>query len=212
MATQLGLYNGALLEIGETRLASLTESREARYELDAVYDNVLADCLSEGLWNFAIRSAKFTADSSITPNFGYSEIFSKPSDWVRTAALCSDDLFRSPINAYVDEVGFWAADVDPIYVMYVSNGSGYGGDLTLFPPTYRRFVEVALAERVCMAITQNAGDKQRLERQTLPFARRNALNKDAMNEGAKFPRMSSWNRARGGGGGRERGSISSLTG
>lgn len=212
MATQLGLYNGALIELGEARLASLTETREGRYLLDAIYSDVLADCLSEGLWNFAMRSVKIDADTAISPDFGYNKVFDKPSDWVRTAAFTSDEFFNSPINDYVDEVGFWACEVDPIYVMYVSNGSGYGGDLTLFPPTYRRFVEVALADRICMGVTQNVTDKQRLERQTLPFARRNALNKDAMNEGAKFPRVSTWNRARMSGSRRERGKTSSLTG
>jgi hypothetical protein len=198
MATKITLYNSALVELGAERLATITEQRKSREELDAVYDDVLSDCLSAGLWNFAMRSVKLVADSTITPNFGFTEVFDKPDDWVRTAAFTSDEDFTNPIpdHGYRDEVGFWAATQSPIYLQYVSDDSSYGGDLTLFPPTYRRFVEIALADRICLSVTQNAQDKERLERLALPKAKRNALSKDAMNEGAKYRRRGSWNDSR----------------
>lgn len=214
MATKLGLFNAALLEIGEARLASLTEAREARYVLDDCYDNVLADCLEAGQWNFAVRTVQLAADTGINPNFGHPEIFAKPSDWVRTVGLATDELLQCPLTDfdYKDEVGYWATNVTPIYVAYVSNDASFGLNLTAWPRGFTRFVEVALADRIVLRIAQNSGEKERLETVALPRAKRMALSRDAMNEGDKFRRRSTWNSARGGSGYRDRGSRSSLTG
>jgi len=214
MATKLGLYNGALMEIGAERLASATEAKESRYVLDVVYDNVIADCLEAGDWNFAIREVKAAADTTVTENFGFSETIGKPTDWVRTVGLSANESYWPPLmdHQYQDMVSYWATNVTPIYVKYVSNNASYGLDLTIWPRSFARFVEVALAERIVLRINQNSSDKERLEKTTLPRARRDALNKDAMNEGMKFKRVSSWNNARGGGASRERGNTSSFTG
>ena len=48
MADKLGVYNGILRELGESRLASLTEDRKPRHEIDNVYDSLLEHCLEEG--------------------------------------------------------------------------------------------------------------------------------------------------------------------
>ena len=109
-------------------------------------------------------------------------------------------------------IGYWYSDTYPIYVKYVSNSASYGLDLTLWPSAFTRYVVVALAHRIVNAITQNSADQERLEKLTLPRAKRDALNKDAMNEGSKFRRVSSWNAARRGGNNRERGNTSSFTG
>ena len=214
MATKLGLYNAALIEIGESHLSSLTEARKPRYLLDTVYDDVLEDCLEAGDWNHAIREVKAVSDTGVTEAFGFTETIGKPTDWVRTVALSANAEYWPPLadHEYQDAVNFWATNVTPIYVKYVSNGTSYGLDLTLWPRSFTRFVEVALADRICGSETQNAGDKERLEKVTLPRAKRNALNKDAMNEGMKFHRVSTWNAARGGGGRRERGNPNSFTG
>ena len=44
--TKLSLYNDTLQLLGERRLASDTEDREPRYDLDSLYDNGAVDyCL-----------------------------------------------------------------------------------------------------------------------------------------------------------------------
>lgn len=198
MTTQLGLYNGALVELGAARLATLADTTKPRYELDAVYSDVVADCLEAGQWGFALRSVQLDADPAITPTFGLPYVFAKPTDWVRTIAISGDEQFAAPLLPYEDNVDFISAAVTPIYLQYVSNGVEYGLDLSNWPRTFSRFVEVALAERVVTAISQNQGDKDRLQRLTLPKARRDALNKDAMNRPTKFMPQGAWNTARGG--------------
>src|SRR3954463_2610542 len=163
MATQLGLYNGALLEMGAAPLSTLSDQTKARYTLDTVYSDVIADCLEEGSWNFALRAVELAADDAVSPAFGWSKVFAKPDDWVRTTMLSGSEDFSPPLLEYGEENGIWRANVDPIYVQYVSDGLYYGLDLAQWPRSFARLVEVALAERIVSAITQNGGDKERLE-------------------------------------------------
>lgn len=194
----LTLYNGALLEIGAAPLSTVSDATKSRYTLDAVYSSVVADCLEQGSWNHALRDVKLDADTSITPAFGYKYVFAKPTDWVRTTMISGDENFNIPLPQFIDENGTFSTWVTPIYLQYVSNGTDYGLSLTSWPRSFARYVEIALAERIVTAISQNGGDKDRLTFKTLPRAKRDALNKDAIGEPTKFFQMGSWNRSRAG--------------
>jgi len=212
--SKLNLYNGALIECGEGRLSSVTELRKPRYLLDDVYDRVLEECLQAGDWNFALREVKAAADTTVTESFGFTETIGKPTDWIRTAAISASDNYNPPLldAEYQDNTDHWATNQTPIYVKYVSNDAEWGLRLDAWPASFTRYVEVALADRIIIALTQNMNDKERLERLALPRAKRNALGKDAQNSGTRFPRTSTWNNARGSRNGAERGNWSSFTG
>lgn len=199
MATKLALYNAVLSEIGDDTIASLTANSGARRVIDTVYDDVLAECLRDGQWNFALRTVKLDADTGITPAFGYTYVFAKPDDWVRTVGLSASEDFVPPLTRYMDEAGNILADVDPIYFRFVSDGESYGGDLTAWPADYRRFVELSIAGRVVERITQNAS-KGEIIRRDLKEAKRKALSRDAMDDaGPRFRPPGSWTTARRGG-------------
>lgn len=202
MATKLGLYNAALTEIGDRTLASLSENREPRRVLDTIYDDVVTDCLEAGQWNFAIRTVKLEADDDITPVFGQPLVFDKPDDWVRTVALSADAFFSAPLMTYGDEAGIWTADVEPLYVRYISNDGSWGGDVARWPRSFTRLVELSLALRAVERLTQNASKAEMLAR-AVRQARREALNRDAMNEASpRFAPAGAWTRARIGAGAR----------
>jgi hypothetical protein len=104
VTTQLDVYNDALLLCGERFLASLTEEREPRRLLDRVWaSNGVRTCLEMGQWNFAMRSVQIDYDSGVQPAWGYNRAFAKPTDWVLTSGLCSDEFMRSPLTRYIDE-------------------------------------------------------------------------------------------------------------
>lgn len=197
MASKLGIYNAALVEVGESTLSTLTDDVEARYVIDAKYDDVLAECLESGLWNFAMRLVKIDANTSVSAGFGYNYVFDKPSDWVRTAGLSASEYITPPLLDYEDFTTYWLADVDPIYVRYVSNDASYGGDLSEWTALYSKFVAKSLARDICERLSQNNSKWEQLEREA-KRAKRDALNKDAMNEPTKFPPQGSWTSARGG--------------
>lgn len=159
--TRLNLYNDALLLCGERFLASLTEEREPRRLLDQVWDsNGVRYCLEQGQWQFAMRTQQVDYDPSTEPPFGYRRAFNKPDDWVLTSALCSDEYFRSPLLRYSDELEFWYADLDVIYVKFVSNDSGYGADLSIWPATFCDYAAAYFASKV---IAKLSSDKDKIQ-------------------------------------------------
>ena len=214
MATRLALWNNALGELGHNRLSDTGEPTPAARELVAVHDQVVAECLSVGSWNFAMETIKADADTGVTPEFGYPEVFAKPADWLRTIGVSLDENFAYPLLHYYDDSTFWSADSTPIYVRYVSDDTGMGLDLSRWPAAFTRYVELALAERVCLRVSQNNNLKAEVQK-SLKDAKTMALNQDAMNEAQpKFLPPSSWTVARWGssGGRRDRGSRGNLTG
>ena len=216
-ASQLRLYNLALLEIGE-RSITASEDNEARRTIDLVWDSgLLVDyLLGQGHWNFAARTSHLTYNPSIEPDFGHRRAFSKPDDWIRTTALSADEYFVDPLEAYEDEAEYWFADVDDLYVKYVSNDAGYGNDLSLWPKTFERWAIVYIASRICERLTQNRTKAEELKKAADPEARSptlllDARSKDAQNEPTRVLPSGSWSRSRGGSRG-DRGSRSRLIG
>jgi hypothetical protein len=210
--TKLGLLNQALIEIGDNTLSDTGDAVESARVLNTVYDQVVRECLSAGSWNFAMETAKVEADTGVTPSFGYTEVFAKPSDWMRTVGVSLDERFSFPLLHYYDDSNFWSADSSPIYVRYVSSDTGLGYALAKWPPTFARYVSLELAVRVCPRLTESEPKLERIILQR-DDARLKALNHDAMNEPQpKFPPMGTWNAARSAGVRGDRGSRGNLTG
>ena len=134
MTSRLTLYNGGLRILGERSLLSLSENVEARRRLDTAWDGgALKYCLEAGLWNFAMRTVELTYSPSVAPSFGMRYAFDKPDDFVRTGGIWSDESMKSPLLEYRDEGPYWFAELDTIYLSYVSNDAQYGADMSLWP-------------------------------------------------------------------------------
>jgi hypothetical protein len=194
--SRLTLYNNALLMAGERAIASLTEAREPRRLLDQVWDTGgVRKCLEQGQWKFAMRTIQIDYDPLVAPPFGYSRAFSKPSDWVVTSAVCQDAYFRQPLLGYVDEAGYWYADLDSIYVRYVSDDEAYGLDMNRWPGSFEDFVAAWFAERVVFKMSTSEEALKKAEKRTERL-KKLALNKDAMADPSKVLPPGRWNRAR----------------
>jgi hypothetical protein len=196
MTTQLDIYNGALLLVGERFLSTLTENREPRRLLDRVWSsNGVKTCLEMGQWNFAMRTIQIDYDSGVEPDFGYNRAFPKPEDWVLTSGLCSDEFFRSPLTRYWDEAGYWYSDLDTLYVRYVSNDTGYGMDLNKWPESFREFVEAHFASKIILRLSNSVDELTKVEK--LRTARlKTAKSRAAMAEPTSFPARGNWSLSR----------------
>jgi len=194
MATtsRLSIYNGALRLLGERKLANLTENREPRRVLDESWDdNVVNRALEAGQWLFATRGMQYDYSPSVEPEFGYQRAFDKPTDFVRTVAVCQDEYFRVPLTEYADEAGYWFADLDTVYIKYVSNGATYGNDMARWPQSFVKYLEALMASEVAQPLTQNKqlrDDMMALAERLL----RDAKSQNAMAQPAKFLPASSW--------------------
>lgn len=203
MATKLTIYNGALRCLGE-RKTTLTENREPRRLLDDVWDaEGVKRCLQMGQWNFAIRSTEQTYSPSITPAFSYRYAFDKPDDFVRTVGVCSDEYFKCTLEDYRDEAGYWWADLDTIYVRYVSDDTDYGFDLARWPPNFTAFVEAWFALQIAPRMTGSETAKALTQRDVDKLLNK-AKATDAQEEAMGRQQSGCWVRSRRGSGGTDR--------
>lgn len=195
---KLSLYNGALLFIAESKLSALTDDDEKRHLLDLVFDRGgIKSVLQQGLWNFAVRTQKLEASTSITPSFGHQYAFDKPSDFVRTVEISLGERFNDPLLNYQQEGSYFFLDHDELYIRYVSNGSGYGGDYSLWPESFSRFAEAWFGHQISMKL-KNRADQKTLK-SDMRDLRSEARSNDAMEEPTRFPPTGSWVRSRGSG-------------
>jgi hypothetical protein len=196
MTDRLGLYNEALRECGQRKLATLSEDTPARHYLDDVWDGGGIDhCLQQGLWNFAIRTVKFDHEPALEPEFGYAHGFAKPADFLRLVQISASGSFSPPLNAYEDERGLWWANERELYVRYVSNDEIYGNDLSLWTPAFAKFVALHFALGIGPRLMAGKIEIERLERR-LKRARTEARSWDAQEEPARFAPAGGWTRAR----------------
>jgi len=204
---------------GERALNSstgLTEAREARRLLDNVWDNDgVKACLEAAQWKFAMRTVMIDYDPDVDPDFGLRRAFAKPTDWCVTSALCSDEYFNTPLTQYFDEAGYWYADIDQLYVRYVSNDDEYGGDLSLWPARFTKYVATYFAGQIILKLTSDEKKQEKILRPHGELARAlaDAKSTDAMADPTKFLPQGAWTRSRmGGRNRRDGGNRGSLTG
>ena len=199
-ATKLSTYNQALQMMGERKITSLASpaTEQTQIELDTAWDNGAVDyCLEQALWNFATRKISLSYDPDVTPSFGLKYAFNKPTDWIRTSAICSDQRFFDPILEYEDIGEYWYSDLQTLYIKYISNDASYGSDFSLWPQTFQKVVSGYLAMETCERITQNRVKRADMETKyyRLLF---DASAKDAFNQATQLPSPGSWVRSRGG--------------
>src|SRR5688572_21893065 len=160
---KLEVYNRALDLIGEQRLVHLSQLRLSRHALDNVYDFVLSECLSQGMWFFAMRVSSLTSTSLPTPDFGFNYAFAIPSDRIYPYMLfkTAEGLIR--LDDYTEISDVYLTRVTPVYLEYTSNDASYGKNLTNWPYPFARYVTSVLASKICYQITRNAELCMKLE-------------------------------------------------
>ena len=203
MADKLAVYNQVLLALGKRELSSLREHRPERARIDTLWASGLRYCLAKGQWIFATRTVEATADAEV-PAIGYAKAFRKPVDWVRTLAIATDARFAMPLNEYADEQDFWFADVEPLYLRYLSDSDEFGLNLALWTSSFERYVIAHFVADLYVPFQLQDGQTaspqallalKREERERL----REAESENAMNKPAAFPPPGRWLQARFGG-------------
>lgn len=184
MATKLNIYKGALRLLGPHELDTITDDRAERYQLDDAWDDAAAYVLQEGLWNFAIRSA--TVTQSGTPIAGWDYAFTKPTDLVRIAGISNESTFLVGFEDYQDQGGKWYANVDTLYIRYVSNDASYGLSIASWPASFAKAMEAYLAFETGLPVSGDRGNRNDLY-QLYKSRLARAKTLDAFDESVKFP-------------------------
>ena len=210
--SQLSLYNEALRLLGERSLLSLTEERVSRRVMDNIWnDGIVNYCLEAGPWKFALRAVEIPKLDTVTPVFGYTYAFDKPADWLRTAGISGEETMQTPLLDYAEEVGYWFANVNPLYARYVSNDANYGSLFSRWPPTFAKYVAAIMAFEAAPTL---APEKAVIDRVYATITQRLKLARsaDALGGPTSYLPTGSWTRARLGGNGNDRGNRGSLIG
>lgn len=194
---RLAVYNIACFEVGERSLGSLNENREPRYLLDEVWtrgQGAVRYFLEQGYWNWALRAVEIQKSTTVTPDFGLANAFELPSDAIRINMISADERFVFPLIDYEEEAGFIFADIDPLYLKYVSDDAVYGADFGKWPETFTHWAGTWMALQIAPRL-KNDINEEKLEKREERLRIR-ARSRDASREPPRFPPLSSWNQAR----------------
>ena len=119
-----------------------------------------------------------------------------------TSALCSDEFFRVPLSRYFDEASYWYADIDTLYVRYVSNAATYGSDMSKWPRSFTEFVAAHFASKIILKISSSEEKLRMFVNPERPLhsirgrALLNAKSRCAMSGPTQMPAAGAWARAR----------------
>lgn len=211
MTTKLAVYNQALLDCRERKLSALTDDSKSRRLCDQVYDGAVQVCLETAMWKFATRTQRIDYDTTFTADYGYKYRFTKPTDYVQTIAMCSDEYFRNPLLDYEHETGYWYTDIQKIYVRFVSNHTDYGLNIGEWPQSFADYVSAHMADKIVGELTGSSDIKQDVK-DILKERKVTAKNRDAWNQPQRLPAPGTWSSSRRTGWRGDRGNRNSLTG
>lgn len=153
---RVAVCNDALSRLGVPRIFSLTEATETVRILISQWRPAVRWCLQKAPWSFATKTVGLPPAVGVSPRHGFSNAFAKPSDWVVTANVAADIELQQPLEAYVEEGGYWFANVPALGVRYVSADATVGLDTSDWTPAFADFVALRLAEICASRLTPDA--------------------------------------------------------
>lgn len=161
---KVGIYNDALILLGERRLSSISEAREPRYNLDAIWDIGAVDyCLSVVRPKFAIATKKITTYGTDTDH-GYTNVFSLPSDFLSLVEVYADSTLDQPISRRFIDATSICVNYSTIYVRYnadntfaIPSGTNFG----ILSPEFVRVLTAYMAREYAMRVAPD--DYERLD-------------------------------------------------
>ena len=137
---KLGMYNLALLRLGEPALATLTDDRDARYALDAAYDlDAIQYCLERIKPKFATKTVALTGAATPTLTLAYTHTL--PADFITIVGVYSDTELDQPVSRYIQDGSTLLCDYGTVYLRYVCADTAVAN----FTPGFARVVALYLA-------------------------------------------------------------------
>lgn len=149
MASEASICNSALVELGEPRITSLTESSKPARECAEHYAEQRDLELRAHLWNFAAARVKL-AKLSTAPAFGFDNQFQLPADWLRTVTVHNNDGGYGTVR-YKIEGRKILSDAEDIYLRYVRRIE----DPDEMTPDFREALAARLARKLAVSLAKS---------------------------------------------------------
>jgi len=190
-STLLGIYNDALLILGLERIATVSDSSQRRSVLDtAMNADLVEEILEDTAWVFGKTSTKLEYNPGVEPDWGYRRAFDKPANMLRLDGIYHDEYFQSPVDRYQDEGDYFFADVEEVYLQYVSRS--FLTTPSQWPVYFRKLVAAALARDAAPSLGGSNMDNAMLRYEE---RKKSAMANDAMSGPPRKIRSGSWVRA-----------------
>jgi hypothetical protein len=146
MAAAVDICNSALVKLGLDRISALSDQNKRAILCNEQYTKLRDELLYVHPWNFALKRADL-ADDGTTPEFGFANSFTLPSDYLR--AVISDD---SSVR-YEIENGALLSDASEIEIKYIYKNT----DVNAYSPLFREVLAIRIAADLAFPL---AGDRQ----------------------------------------------------
>lgn len=171
MASQVDVFNRALVIIGEKRVSSPSEDTKAARELSAIWDTTREGLLRAYRWSFAMKRAQL-APLATPPAWGFSLQFPLPSDFLRLdqagdffVGLSTADYVGASEAAYAIERSTSGRVIltdmqNPLNIRYVSNVTVP----TEFDPLFTEALAAKLGLDAGAALTDSSSKVEKAER------------------------------------------------
>lgn len=177
--TEVGICSNALLRLGGRPFSSFTEADAGDANLDHVrlaanlWPTVRRSVLRAATWNCAIKRVLLSPDAA-PPPFGYAYQFQRPTDWLRTLYIGSDECDRLD---YRMEGNRFLSNESALPLRYVfDNDNPATWDASLV-----NAMETAMAQAMCYAVTGSASMRDTLS-QELRMVLAQARNVDGQDD------------------------------
>jgi len=145
--TKIAICNLALRMLKQKTIESLDEENESARELNAIYDYVLKELLTEHPWNFATKRVALVQLEE-TPAFEYTYVYTLPDDCMRV--LETEDQ-----TEYQIENGKLLSDEATVNIRYIS----YETDPEKYTHNFIATFALRLACEMCYPLTGNSNTK-----------------------------------------------------
>lgn len=160
MATEVSISSNALLRLGGEPISSFNEADPAGSNIERVrlavnlWPTVRRLMLRAHYWNCAIKRVLLSPDST-PPEFGYTNRFQRPADWLRTL-----QVGESPQDKidFVTEGNYFLCDEDAFPLVYIYDNTN--------PATYDAALvacmEAAMSWAMCYPVTKSTSLRETL--------------------------------------------------
>lgn len=147
--SETALANRALTLIGSATISSLTDNDRVGRLVNTMFAQVRDDVLSEANWNCAIKRATIAADTD-TPDWGFSNQFTLPADFIRLVKVEDVD------SQFSLEGGKILSDSSTQKIKYVFRLT----DVSRMDDAFKKAFAYKLAYELCLAMKGSTESKQ----------------------------------------------------
>jgi len=158
--TKLSIYNGALIELGQTVLSSLTSGDEETLStLNNQFPNALRTTLKAQNWDFASTYARPNLISSAANDTPYQYQYQLPNDFLKFQKVV--DVNQNKVDYENNKDGLYT-DANPVIIKYTAVVENY----SQFDDDFIKLLSYNLAEACAEALTGHLDKEDFLDKKT----------------------------------------------